>query len=57
MLNKYAENRNKFISLVGCILFFFFYAIQCVAQSYPFEIKESIYYESWIDLNKNRKFV
>jgi len=27
--------------------------IQCFAQSYPFEISESIYHDGWIDLNKN----
>ncbi len=30
-------------------------ATQCFAQSYPFEIKKSIYHDGWIDLNKNGK--
>lgn len=43
------------LSLIGSLLFFFFFTIQCFTQSYPFKIKKSIYHESWIDLNKNGK--
>jgi len=36
-------------------LFIFFFTLQCFAQSYPFEIKKSIYQNGWLDLNKNGK--
>ncbi|MEJ2616796.1 MAG: glycoside hydrolase family 3 protein, partial [Ignavibacteriaceae bacterium] len=55
MRNKYLENYNTFIIIAAGLLFIFLYTIQCTAQSYPFEIKKSIYHNGWIDLNKNGK--
>ena len=54
MKNKKSEISRKLI-LTESIIFLFLLTIQCFAQSYPFEIKKSIYHEDWIDLNKNGK--
>ena len=55
MRNKYVEKSNIFLNIAAGFLFLFFFTIQCFAQSYPFEIKKSIYHKDWIDLNKNGK--
>ena len=52
MKNKHTEKCIR-LSMVWSILFLF--TFQSFAQSYPFEIKKSIYHDGWIDLNKNRK--
>ncbi|MGA3287006.1 MAG: glycoside hydrolase family 3 N-terminal domain-containing protein [Bacteroidota bacterium] len=55
MKNHSAEHRDNFINLILSILFFPLCTIQCLAQSYPFEIKKTIYHDGWVDLNKNGK--
>jgi beta-glucosidase len=55
MKNHSAEHRDNFINLILSILFFSLCTIQCLAQSYPFEIKKTIYHDGWVDLNKNGK--
>jgi beta-glucosidase len=54
MKNNQKIKGNK-LRIAGSIFFLFFFTIQCFAQSYPFEIKKSIYHNGWIDLNKNGK--
>ena len=46
---------KRLTGLVWCVVINLFLTIQCFAQSYPFEIKNSIYQQGWIDLNKNGK--
>jgi beta-glucosidase len=53
MAKKYLQKIN--ILIIAGFLFAFFFANQCAAQSYPFEIKQSMYHDGWIDLNKNGK--
>jgi beta-glucosidase len=55
MENSLKLNFNKLIVLLMSIIFVLTIAQQCSAQSYPFEIKQSIYHKGWIDLNKNGK--
>lgn len=53
MIKDYLQMKKIFIT--AAILSVFFFTSECFSQSYPFEIKKSIYHNGWIDLNKNGK--
>jgi beta-glucosidase len=55
MKDIYEQHYYKLNTLIAGIVLTLMITARCSAQSYPFEIKESIYHKGWIDLNKNGK--